>query len=88
MANPLMGILSGFGGGNGGGSNILMQAAGAFMRGESPRDFLRNLANTTPELRGMDLSDINAAAHKLCQERGIDEAQLTAKIKDTIESFK
>ena len=88
MANPLMNILGGLTGGGNGAGNILMQAAGAFMRGESPKDFLRNLANLRPELRGMDLSDINAAAHKLCQERGIDEAKLTAEIKGVIESIK
>ena len=88
MGNPLMSIFGGMMGGNGGGGNIFLQAAGAFLRGESPRDFVQNLAKTTPELRGMNLSDINAAAHKLCQERGIDEAKLTAEIKKAIESIK
>ena len=85
MANPLMNILSGFGGGSG---NLFMQAVGAMMRGESPKDFMRNLANTNPAFRGMDLTDINATAHKLCQERGIDEVALTESIKQSIGTMK
>ena len=78
MANSLMSFLGGFaGGGNG---SIFMQAVGSFMRGERPEDFLQNLARTRPELQGIDLTDINGAAHKLCQERGIDEGKLTAEV--------
>ena len=80
MSNPLMNILGGMNGNN----NLFFQAVGAMMRGESPQEFMRNLANTRPELRGMDLTDINGAAHKLCQERGIDEAKLTESIKQAI----
>ena len=81
MANPLMGILGGLTSGNG---NIMLQAFGAMMRGESPQEFMRSLANTRPELRGMDLNDINGTAHKLCQERGIDETKLTAEIRQSV----
>lgn len=84
MANPLMGILSNFAGGN----NIMMQAAGAFLRGESPKDFLMNLAKTNPALQGLDLNDINGTAHRLCQERGIDEAKLTTEIRQTVAGMK
>ena len=86
MANPLMSILSGFGGG--GSNNLFFQAVGAMMRGESPQDFMRNLANSRPELKGIDLNDINGAAHKLCQERGIDEVKLTEEIKQSVSVMK
>ena len=65
-------------------NNLMMQAFGAMMRGESPQTFMQNLARTRPELQGMDLTDINGAAHNLCQERGIDEGKLTAEIKQAI----
>ena len=78
MANSLMSIFGG------GGSNMMMQAIGAFMRGESPQDFLRNLANTRPELRGIDLNDINGSAQKLCQEHGVDANKLTEEIKQKV----
>jgi hypothetical protein len=32
-----------------GNNNMMMQAFGAMMRGESPGDFLKNLANTNPQ---------------------------------------
>lgn len=83
MANPLMNI---FGGGSGIG-NIFMQAVGSMMRGESPQEFMRGLANTNPKLRGLDLSDINATAQRVCQEHGVDPGELTEEIKKTISSF-
>ena len=81
MANPLMSIL---GGGNGG--SIFMKIAGAIIRGESPTEFAQRLAQTEPALQGLDLSDLKGTAHKLCQERGIDEAKLTAEIKQSMSS--
>ena len=80
MANPLMNIFGGAGGGN----NLFMQAVGAMMRGESPQDFMRNLANTNPALRNIDLNDINGSAQKLCKERGIDANKLTEEIKQKV----
>ena len=74
-------ILNFFGGGNG---NIMMQAIGAMMRGESPQTFMQNLARNNPQLRGLDLTDINATAQKVCQEHGVDAAKLTAEIKQNI----
>ena len=84
MANPLMSIFGGAGGGMG---NIFMQAVGSMMRGESPQDFMRSLANTNPKLRGMDFSDINATAQRVCRENGVDPDKLTEEIKKTISSF-
>ena len=54
------------------------------MRGESPRDFLQNLANSNPALRGIDMNDINGSAQRLCKERGVDAEKLTAEIRQTI----
>ena len=84
MANSLMSIL----GNISGNSNLLLQAFGAMMRGESPQDFMRGLAQTRPELRGIDLSDINGAANKLCRERGVDPGKLASQIKTTFDNAK
>lgn len=80
MANPLMSIF----GGMSGGGNLLMQAVGAFMRGESPQAFMRSLASSRPELGGIDLSDLNGEAMRICRERGVDPNKLTEQIKATI----
>ena len=68
--NPLLKMLGG------GGSNIFaqlaMQAVGAYMRGETPQDFLRGLAGTRPELRGIDLNDLEGSARKIAQQKGVD----------------
>ena len=87
MGNPLLGIL---GGGSGGGTflKIVGKIAGAIIRGESPLEFAQRLAMTEPALQGMDLTDLRGAAHKLCQERGIDEAKITEEIKQSLASMK
>ena len=78
MANSLLSI---FGSGNG---NLMLQAFGAMMRGESPQSFMQQLAATNPALRGIDLNDINGSAQKLCRERGIDADKLAADIKQSL----
>ena len=86
MANSLMSIFGSIAGSGGG--NLFMQAAGAFMRGESPKDFLRNLANSRPELGGINLDDINGEAARICRERGVDPNKLTEQIRSTIANMK
>lgn len=81
MANPLLGFLSGMPGG----TNILMQAVGAAMRGESARDFMARLANERPELKQINLADLQGSAQQLCQQKGIDAGELTKKLDDVIE---
>lgn len=78
MANS---ILNFFGGGNG---NIMMQAIGAMMRGESPQTFMQNLARTNPALQGLDLTNINATAEKVCRDHGVDPDKLSAEIRQKI----
>ena len=85
MANSLMSFFSGMGGGNGG---VMLKAVGAFMRGESPRDFLRTLANTNPALKGIDLNDISGSAQKICRERGVDPDKLADQIKQNVPGIK
>ena len=77
MANSLMSFFSG-------NSSIMLRAVGAMMRGESPRDFLQALANSRPELRGIDLNDINGSAERLCRERGVDANKLAEQIKQNL----
>lgn len=81
MANSLLNIFGGMMGGNG---NIFTQAVGAMMRGESPRDFMRQLANTNPALRGINLDDIDGEAQRICREHGVDAGKLTAEIREKV----
>ena len=80
MANPLLGFLSGAGG-----TNILLQAVGAAMRGESAQDFMTRLANERPELKQINLADLQGSAQALCQQKGIDAGDLARKIDGVIE---
>ena len=81
MANPLLSL---FGGGNGG-TSLLLQAVGAAIRGESAHDFMLRLANERPELRQINLGDLQGEAQRLCQPTGVDPHALAQKIDGVID---
>lgn len=78
--NPLLSMLSG----GGGSMQIMMQAVGAAMRGESPENFMKTLAKTNPQLKGLDLDNLENTANKLAQQKGVDMNQLTESVKKTV----
>ena len=75
--NPLMML---------GNNNMMMQALGAMMRGESPTTFLKNLANTNPQLQGLNLDDLEGTAKALCDKNNVNMDELADKIKDFAKS--
>ena len=81
--NPLM-LLTG----NSNGTNIMLQAFGAMMRGESPTDFLKNLAKTNPQLQGLDFENLEGTAKELCDQRNIDMNNLKSQIEEFANSNK
>ena len=87
MANPIMSVL-----GNVASKpkaiEIATQAFWAFTRGEDPTAFLKKLGQTEPEVNGLDLTDINAAAQKLCRDRNVDPKKLTQEITQFINNMK
>lgn len=66
------------------GTSILLQAVGAAMRGESPQMFMKRLANQHPQLKRMNLDDLQGTANQLCQQQGIDPNELAAKVDGVI----
>lgn len=80
--NPLFSILSG--GNNGGYMQVMMQAVGAAMRGESPENFMSNLAKNNPKLRGLDLTDLEGTAKNLANQKGVDINQVAENVKGQI----
>ena len=74
--NSIMGML--------GNNNIMMQAFGAMMRGETPQQFLRGLAQNNPALKGIDLNNLQQTAQQLCNENGVD---MNAKIEEIKAQF-
>ena len=83
--NPLLSMLGG-GGGNIFGQ-LMMQAIGAFARGDSPQDFLRGLAGTRPELRGIDINDLEGSARKLAQQKGVDFDAVVGQAQGVIQQY-
>lgn len=83
--NPLLKMLGG-GGGNVF-AQIAMQAVGAYMRGDTPENFLRGLASTRPELKGLDLNDLEGSARKLAQQKGVDFETVKSEAMGAIQQY-
>lgn len=60
---------------------MMMQAMGAMMRGESPSTFLKNLANTNPQLQGLDFDNLEGTARALCEKNNVNMEQLAEQIR-------
>lgn len=84
MQNPMLNLLQGSQSQN----NIMMQAVGAMMRGESPQTFMRNLAKSNPQLQGLDLNNLNQTAEQLYQQNGQDINAVKSKINQFISNMK
>ena len=65
---------------------MMMQAMGAMMRGESPSTFLKNLANSNPQLQGLDLDNLEGTAKALCEKNNVNMEQLADQIRDFAKS--
>lgn len=67
--NPIINMLNARQSFNGGQNrNMMLSAMQAMMSGKSPQEFLKSI----PELSGMDLSNIQGTAEKLCKEKGVN----------------
>ena len=64
-----------------GNNSMMMSALGAMMRGESPSAFLKNLANTNPQLQGLDLDNLEGTARALCDKNNVNMEQLSDQIR-------
>lgn len=84
MQNPMLSLLQGSQSQN----NIMMQAIGAMMRGESPQVFMQNIAKSNPQLQGLDLNNLNQTAEQLCQKNGIDINDAKSRINQYVSGIK
>lgn len=84
MQNPILNLLQSGTSQN----NIMMQAVGAMMRGESPQSFLQNLAKTNPQLQGLDFTDLNKTAEEVCASKGQDINVVKNRVEQFISGLK
>ena len=61
-------------------SNIMQRAMMAMMSGQTPLQFLSSI----PQLQGMDISNPQALAQKMCQDRGINYEQAKQQITNSL----
>jgi len=72
-------------GSSAGGTSILLQAVGAAMRGESPQAFMKRLANQHPQLKRMNLDDLQGTASQLCKQNGLNPDDVAKQIDAVID---
>lgn len=87
MVNPIIQMLQQTNSSANPSNNVMMQALGAMMRGESPQQFLKNLAKTNPQLQGLDLDNLDKTAEQLYAEKGEDINAAKATFRDKISNF-
>jgi len=80
-----MSLFDYLGGSSAGGTNILLQAVGAAMRGESPQAFMKRLANQHPQLKRMNLDDLQGTASQLCKQNGLNPDEVAKQIDAVID---
>ena len=68
-----------------GGVSILMKAVGAAMRGESPQVFMKKLATQHPQLKRLNLDDLQGTADQLCKQNGLDATEVAKQVDQVIE---
>lgn len=66
--------------------NLCMKALGAMARGESPTDFLKNVAMTNPALQGYDFDNLEETAQDICKQRNVDMDNMKSQIEDFAKS--
>ena len=67
--------------------SIIMQGIGAMFRGETPQQFLQNLAKTNPQLKGLDLDHPYQTSEQLYRDKGEDIGAAKNSIMDKINQF-
>ena len=67
--------------------SILLQAIGAAMRGESPSDFMKNLANSYPQLKPYNFDNLPSAAQQVCQQNGVNPQNVASQLDSIISPY-
>ena len=66
-------------------------AAGEFvpavMADTAPQQFLKGLAKTRPELRGVDLNDLEGSARSIAKQKGVDYETVKGQALNTIQKI-
>ena len=67
--------------------SILMQAFGAALRHESPQAFMQRLAESHPQLKQYDFSNMNQAAQQVCQQNNVDMQSVVSQLDNITSSL-
>lgn len=88
--NPLMQFLGGgtVQSGTGNAKQIIAKMIAAAATGQTPEQFMSNLAQENPAFKGMDFSNLESTAEKLCGKKNISLNDAVSKVKNGISNLK
>jgi hypothetical protein len=88
--NPLMNLIGGGTAQNGTSSarQIIAKMIAAAATGQTPEQFMTNLSQENPAFKGMDFSNLESTAEKLCGKKNININDAVSKVKDGIGKLK
>lgn len=84
--NPMLSFLGGAM--SGGGRNaIFAKALAAMASGKTAEEFMSDLAKTDSRFQGIDVSNLEATANQLCQQKGVDQNSLAAEVQNELKGL-
>lgn len=85
--NPMLSLLGGAMGNGGGRNAIFAKALAAMASGKTAEEFMSDLAKTDSRFQGIDVSNLEATANQLCQQKGVDPNSLTAEVQNELKGL-
>ena len=66
---------------------IIISGIGAAFRGESPIDFMKNLAKKEPALKDYNFDDLGKTAKEVCRDNNVDYDEKKKEIEEFANSY-
>ena len=67
---------------------LIRRMIGAAMIGQAPEDFLNGLAQTDDRFKGMDFTNLEKTAKKMCGKKNMNLSDAVEKVKSGISKIK
>lgn len=68
-------------------ASVMAKAMAAKRAGNTPEQFLKSIAGELPQLKGIDLSNLESAARSMAGKNGVDIGQAKKAVENHLQGF-
>lgn len=68
-------------------ASVMAKAMAAKRAGKTPEQFLKSIAGELPQLKGIDLSNLEIAARSMAGKNGVDIGQAKKAVENHLQGF-